>query len=100
MNLQYGEDPNRVLSSLHENDGSTDGTNILCLDLINMKLILINKLKSMFDCNLFFEMFKSTSFLSLLVFIELSGILKKLSLEKYQPIFEEQEVIVFELQTL
>lgn len=97
MNLQYGEDPNRVLSSLHENDGSTDGTNILCLDLINMKLILINKLKSMFDYNFFFEMFKSTS---LLVFIELSGILKKLSLEKYQPIFEEQEVIVFELQTL
>ncbi|XP_061163396.1 ankyrin repeat and SAM domain-containing protein 6-like [Saccostrea echinata] len=44
---KYGEDPNRVLSSLHENDGSTD---------------------------------------------ELSGILKKLSLEKYQPIFEEQEV--------
>lgn len=100
MNLQYGEDPNRVLSSLHENDGSTDGTNILCLDLINMKLILINKLKSVLDFNFFFEMFKSTSFLSLLVFIELSGILKKLSLEKYQPIFEEQEVIVFELQTL
>ncbi|XP_062592175.1 ankyrin repeat and SAM domain-containing protein 6-like [Saccostrea cucullata] len=44
---KYGEDPNRVLSSLHENDGTTD---------------------------------------------ELSGILKKLSLEKYQPIFEEQEV--------
>lgn len=36
LNLQYGEDPNRVLSSLHENDGSTDGTDTLCLVLINL----------------------------------------------------------------
>lgn len=35
------------------------------------------------------------SFFFYIITDELTGILKKLSLEKYQPIFEEQEVCLF-----
>lgn len=45
---------------------------------------------------LFYELILEKSFFP----DELSGILKKLSLEKYHPIFEEQEVLALSFETL
>lgn len=50
------------------------------------------------NLDMFYQILKCVvlvSFSSCLLEDELTGILKKLSLEKYQPIFEEQEVRVF-----